>query len=238
MSDTPAAWHPDPLRRHEFRYWDGATWTEHVSDKGVASTDPVDYVGPSQEAQSNGVLVNAAVRADLRGQRLVIDEQTLSWKGKSIVLADVTRLTCHVTKISAAFNYTMQYRIELWAGKQHFKVIWDGKDPQAAATYDAAISALHQTVVARLAQQEMATLVANGEAVVAKIRFTPDGIEQGKRSARWSEVTSLQPAPEARTAVVAGNRVAAVVDFQLPNAFVATALVRACMHAFGGAGRA
>jgi Protein of unknown function (DUF2510) len=35
------AWHPDPQGRHELRYWDGARWSEHVADRGVASWDPV-----------------------------------------------------------------------------------------------------------------------------------------------------------------------------------------------------
>ena len=38
---TPAAWLPDPAGRHEYRYWDGGGWTEHVSDDGDASTDPI-----------------------------------------------------------------------------------------------------------------------------------------------------------------------------------------------------
>jgi uncharacterized RDD family membrane protein YckC len=38
--DNPARWAPDPLGRHHYRYWDGAQWTEHVSDDGVVSTDP------------------------------------------------------------------------------------------------------------------------------------------------------------------------------------------------------
>ena len=38
--DNPARWAPDPLGRHHYRYWDGAQWTEHVSDNGVVSTDP------------------------------------------------------------------------------------------------------------------------------------------------------------------------------------------------------
>ena len=38
---TPASWQPDPTRRHESRYWDGAAWTEHVSDAGVTGTDPL-----------------------------------------------------------------------------------------------------------------------------------------------------------------------------------------------------
>jgi hypothetical protein len=37
----PPAWHPDPSRRHQLRYWDGSTWTAHVADNGVASTDPL-----------------------------------------------------------------------------------------------------------------------------------------------------------------------------------------------------
>lgn len=38
----PAAWHPDPLERHELRYWDGTIWTEHVSDAGVTAINPLD----------------------------------------------------------------------------------------------------------------------------------------------------------------------------------------------------
>ena len=35
------AWHPDPSGRNEQRYYDGTQWTEHVSNGGVTSTDPV-----------------------------------------------------------------------------------------------------------------------------------------------------------------------------------------------------
>jgi hypothetical protein len=41
MSTTPANWYPDPTGRHEYRYWDGVTWTDHVSDNGTGGTDPV-----------------------------------------------------------------------------------------------------------------------------------------------------------------------------------------------------
>jgi hypothetical protein len=37
----PPKWGPDPSGRHQFRYWDGATWTEYVSDNGTQSTDPL-----------------------------------------------------------------------------------------------------------------------------------------------------------------------------------------------------
>ena len=41
-AQSPAAWHPDPLKRHEYRYWDGTRWTEQVSDAGEQSVDPTD----------------------------------------------------------------------------------------------------------------------------------------------------------------------------------------------------
>lgn len=36
-----AAWLSDPTGSHELRYWDGTSWTEHVSDQGTQATDPV-----------------------------------------------------------------------------------------------------------------------------------------------------------------------------------------------------
>ena len=45
MSTTPANWYPDPVNRHQLRYWDGANWTEHVSDNGVAGVDPMQQKG-------------------------------------------------------------------------------------------------------------------------------------------------------------------------------------------------
>jgi hypothetical protein len=37
----PRSWLPDPGGRHELRYWDGTRFTEHVSDGGKISTDPL-----------------------------------------------------------------------------------------------------------------------------------------------------------------------------------------------------
>ena len=35
-----AGWFPDPAGRHQLRYWDGTSWTEHVRDQQVAGVDP------------------------------------------------------------------------------------------------------------------------------------------------------------------------------------------------------
>lgn len=46
MSSTPANWYPDSTGRHQLRYWDGTTWTAHVSDNGVTGTDPLPPAAP------------------------------------------------------------------------------------------------------------------------------------------------------------------------------------------------
>lgn len=38
---APADWYPDPAGRHEYRYWDGMVWTDHVTSHGRQSTDAV-----------------------------------------------------------------------------------------------------------------------------------------------------------------------------------------------------
>lgn len=38
---VPAQWAPDPSHAHQLRWWDGHTWTEHVSDAGVRASDPI-----------------------------------------------------------------------------------------------------------------------------------------------------------------------------------------------------
>lgn len=44
MEQHPDAWHPDPTGRNEYRYYAAGQWTDHVSNGGVQSKDPV---GPS-----------------------------------------------------------------------------------------------------------------------------------------------------------------------------------------------
>ena len=41
MSTTPANWYPDPMGRHQLRYWNGTAWTEHVTTNGVQGVDPL-----------------------------------------------------------------------------------------------------------------------------------------------------------------------------------------------------
>jgi hypothetical protein len=53
MNTSAPGWQPDPSGRHEYRYWDGSTWTDDVSDAGLTSVDPAPgLVAPGGPASS------------------------------------------------------------------------------------------------------------------------------------------------------------------------------------------
>jgi Protein of unknown function (DUF2510) len=54
MVESPAGWHPDPFGTHELRYFDGAAWTEHVSDQGRQGTAPAAYPAAPSTAPAPG----------------------------------------------------------------------------------------------------------------------------------------------------------------------------------------
>jgi len=58
--EIAAGWHPDPVGGHELRYWDGAIWTDHVSDDGVETTGPLDQ-SPSLSGQEAHTATNTNV---------------------------------------------------------------------------------------------------------------------------------------------------------------------------------
>ncbi len=53
MNRTPAAWFPDPFRRHEFRYWDGIQWTPHVASRGRSGFDAPIVATPPRTPTNN-----------------------------------------------------------------------------------------------------------------------------------------------------------------------------------------
>lgn len=59
--DREPGWLPDPTGRHDHRYWDGAAWTEHVADAGVAGNDPYD---PAPEPTAGAAAPWATTTAD------------------------------------------------------------------------------------------------------------------------------------------------------------------------------
>ncbi len=88
-----AQWHPDPLERHELRYWDGSDWTDSVSDEGVVSSDPIEQpaLSPGDEMLAiesssepdNATLVNQFRElAELRDQGILTEDEFAAQKAK------------------------------------------------------------------------------------------------------------------------------------------------------------
>lgn len=76
MSTTPANWHPDPMGRHQLRYWDGTKWTEHVSNNGATAIDHLDGTQPVATS-TTADQVQTQVHAD-------------GWRGAGITAAGTT----------------------------------------------------------------------------------------------------------------------------------------------------
>lgn len=72
-SSAPGRWNVDPTSRHEYRYWDGDSWTEHVADNGNFSSDspPDSQPTPGQGGQDKWMLRVAAVAMTLVSALLV-----------------------------------------------------------------------------------------------------------------------------------------------------------------------
>ncbi len=58
-------WIPDPTGRHEFRWWDGMSWTDHVADGQILCTDPVRSSPRRSPSRLPGVMSMVAAGAAL-----------------------------------------------------------------------------------------------------------------------------------------------------------------------------
>jgi len=72
-SSARADWYPDPLGRHQQRYWDGSSWTDHVADEGTQGTDPIEgsFAAVAQAARER-LGTDASMNVDASGW-LVMD---------------------------------------------------------------------------------------------------------------------------------------------------------------------
>jgi uncharacterized protein YxjI len=77
----PPGWYPDPFGRHETRWWDGASWTEHVASHGRQAVDPPTGGGhiPSVNRATEKIVrdVHKAGAAAAGGGGTIFTEQVL-----------------------------------------------------------------------------------------------------------------------------------------------------------------
>ncbi len=89
MSDIPAGWQPDPRGRHEYRYWDGSQWTDHVSDQGTVSQDPVADTSPPAAAETPATEVQpAAVTPEPEPEPVVAEPEPVAAEPAAVTPTD------------------------------------------------------------------------------------------------------------------------------------------------------
>jgi Protein of unknown function (DUF2510)/Short C-terminal domain/Bacterial PH domain len=128
-----AGWMPDPTGLHELRYWDGASWTEHVSDQGGTAVDPLPEHAPPPPAPAPpapapppaadaAAAAGAAPASTGRGgwkDKLKAAAQQAATQGKAI--ADKTK---------TAIAEQQAKRVEQW--KEDPNTLWFGQSQSAA----------------------------------------------------------------------------------------------------------
>ncbi len=122
---VPAGWHHDPFQRHELRYWDGARWTEHVSDHGVATVDapiaaPGPGPGPSTGAGSSfdsveGALTLAGRTPEQVGAQVARTGMTATWAGDGTLFGEPILVVNQKAKLLELNN---EYAIHDQHGRQ------------------------------------------------------------------------------------------------------------------------
>jgi hypothetical protein len=67
---APPGWQPDPLGRHQYRYWDGTVWTDQVADNGQVAFDPLNQETAKPHIGAGTAIVpEEAVRAAVSAAR-------------------------------------------------------------------------------------------------------------------------------------------------------------------------
>jgi hypothetical protein len=170
-STTPAGWHPDPSGRHEWRHWDGQRWTDHVSDGGVTTLDPLPPAPvPAQGQPAESVVLDTQVKAGLKGgRRLVITDRALYDGDQTFAFAAVTGMNHCRTKMtmnhnSRALNYSYDILLAMAGEKKPRRIYWTGLGDHEQQVFDAVVDALHRFVAPRLLA-DLVKRIAAGETI-------------------------------------------------------------------------
>ena len=115
-----ASWLADPTGMHELRYWNGSSWTEHVSDQGTAGQDPLTTELPPP----------AAAFPPPPGPPPAAAGPKPSWKDRLKQVADQGKAIADQGKQKLAEQNAK--RTELWANDPN--TLWFGESKNAATS--------------------------------------------------------------------------------------------------------
>jgi hypothetical protein len=116
-----ANWLADPTGAHELRYWNGSSWTEHVSDQGTTGQDPL-TAEPPPPADAFLPPAPPPVTAQAAGKP--------SWKDRLKQVADQGKAIADQGKQKLAEQQSK--RTEQWANDPN--TLWFGESKNAATS--------------------------------------------------------------------------------------------------------
>jgi hypothetical protein len=118
-----ASWLADPTGVHELRYWNGNSWTEHVSDQGTTGQDPLTVeLPPPADAFPPPPAPPPAAAASAAGKP--------SWKDRLKQVADQGKAIADQGKQKLAEQNAK--RTEQWANDPN--TLWFGESKNAATS--------------------------------------------------------------------------------------------------------
>ena len=118
-----ASWLADPTGVHELRYWNGSSWTEHVSDQGTTGQDPLTVeLPPPADAFPPPPAPPLAAAAPAGGKP--------SWKDRLKQVADQGKAIADQGKQKLAEQNAK--RTEQWANDPN--TLWFGESKNAATS--------------------------------------------------------------------------------------------------------
>lgn len=118
---SPANWYPDPLGRHQYRWYDGTNWTDTVSDNGVQSADPMNAKPPALDRLDSALTVGnegdpAKIAQQIGGDgRRGANVQQVAFQGGGSIFTEPVLVVNQKAKIIELNN---QYGVFNGAGQQ------------------------------------------------------------------------------------------------------------------------
>jgi Protein of unknown function (DUF2510) len=246
-SATPAGWFPDPAARHQFRYWDGVRWTEHVSNHGTVSSDPPDPshgrgdVGRPTAEATRRVYVDAKLRIGFRHKRLLADDHSISWGNISVRYTQIVAMSYWVTKVTAIGAHNFDYRIVLFNGEKmkQERITFTAKSEHTRIAYDAAVDALLRFAGAPILTTTVSQLDSGETVGFGGWTFSNTSAAQGKKSVSWGTPVRYAPItnqPGVYVVVDEGRKARVIGDilFSVGNGALVPTLFEICRSRYGG----
>ena len=125
-----ASWLADPTGAHELRYWNGISWTEHVSDQGTTGQDPLTTELPPPAAPAPPPPPPAAAWAPPHAADAAPAGGKVSWKDRLKQVADQGKAIADQGKQKLAEQNAK--RTEQWANDPN--TLWFGESKNAATS--------------------------------------------------------------------------------------------------------